>query len=67
MRDRRPGHDAGFTLVDLLVVIAVPASLAGIVVFAVRGTADRGQTAGCIGCCHLSARATGAQHTVLAA
>ena len=44
MEKKRSG-EAGFTLVELLVVIAILGILAAIVVFAVGGITDRGQTA----------------------
>jgi general secretion pathway protein G len=37
----------GFTLVELLVVIVILGILAAVVVFAVNGISDRGQTAAC--------------------
>jgi prepilin-type N-terminal cleavage/methylation domain-containing protein len=43
--ERRRGAEGGFTLVELLVVIAILGILAGIVVFAVGGVTDKGQTA----------------------
>ena len=45
-RRHRPGS-AGFTLVELLVVIVILGVLAAIVVFAVGGITDKGQTASC--------------------
>ncbi|MEY4230579.1 MAG: hypothetical protein RLZZ362_1428 [Actinomycetota bacterium] len=48
---RRPrtlaGRDAGFTLVELLVVIVVLGVLASIVAFSVRGTREQASVAGC--------------------
>ena len=38
--------DQGFTLVELLIVIVILGILATIVVFAVRGITDQGQTVG---------------------
>jgi prepilin-type N-terminal cleavage/methylation domain-containing protein len=46
MEKRRSGQ-SGFTLVELLVVIVILGVLAGIVVFAVGGINDKGQTAAC--------------------
>ncbi|MDO7867411.1 prepilin-type N-terminal cleavage/methylation domain-containing protein [Nocardioides jiangxiensis] len=43
---RRRGDD-GFTLIELLIVIIILGILAAIVVFSVRGIADRGNTAAC--------------------
>jgi general secretion pathway protein G len=37
----------GFTLIELLIVIIILGVLAGIVVFAVRGITDRGDTSAC--------------------
>jgi len=39
--------ERGFTLVELLIVIVILGILTGIVVFAVGGFSDRGQTASC--------------------
>jgi len=39
--------DDGFTLIELLIVIVILGVLAGIVVFAVGGITDRGQTSAC--------------------
>ncbi len=48
-RRSAPTHrsDAGFTLVELLVVIVVLGVLATVTVFAVRGITDQGQSAAC--------------------
>src|SRR3989442_692283 len=46
MRARR-GVEHGFTLVELLVVIVILGILAAIVVFAVTGIGDKGQSAAC--------------------
>ena len=43
---KRSGQ-SGFTLVELLVVIVILGVLAGIVVFAVGGINDKGQTSAC--------------------
>jgi general secretion pathway protein G len=53
MRDRLRNRleagrqDDGFTLIELLIVIVILGILAGIVVFAVGGITDRGQTSAC--------------------
>ena len=44
---RRRGGQAGFTLVELLVVIVILAILAAVVVFAVGGITDKGNTSAC--------------------
>jgi general secretion pathway protein G len=44
---RNRSADRGFTLVELLVVIVVLGVLAGVVVFAVNGISNRGQTSAC--------------------
>jgi prepilin-type N-terminal cleavage/methylation domain-containing protein len=46
MEKKRSG-EAGFTLVELLVVIVILGILAAIVVFAVGGVTDKGQSAAC--------------------
>ncbi|HZQ79789.1 MAG TPA: prepilin-type N-terminal cleavage/methylation domain-containing protein, partial [Acidimicrobiia bacterium] len=46
MAEKRNG-EGGFTLVELLVVIVILGILAAIVVFAVGGITDKGQTAAC--------------------
>ncbi|MEO7262849.1 MAG: prepilin-type N-terminal cleavage/methylation domain-containing protein [Jatrophihabitantaceae bacterium] len=40
-------EESGFTLIELLIVIVILGVLAGIVVFAVGGINDRGNTAAC--------------------
>ncbi len=40
-------QDAGFTLVELLVVVAIMGVLSTVSVFAVRGVTDRGQESAC--------------------
>ena len=40
-------EESGFTLIELLIVIVILGVLAGIVVFAVNGITDRGNTAAC--------------------
>src|SRR4051794_33868780 len=44
---RRRRGEAGFTLVELLVVIVILAILAAVVVFAVGGINNKGETAAC--------------------
>jgi prepilin-type N-terminal cleavage/methylation domain-containing protein len=43
----RQSDSRGFTLVEILIVIVIIGILAVVVVFAVRGMADRGQTTAC--------------------
>lgn len=45
LRARRP--EGGFTLVELLIVIVILGVLAGVVVVAVSGITDRGQSTAC--------------------
>lgn len=47
MAQRTRNPEAGFTLVELLVVIAIMVLLTGVVVFAVGGITDRGESAAC--------------------
>ncbi len=44
---RRRKGDEGFTLIELLIVIIILGVLAAIVVFSVRGIADRGEVTAC--------------------
>ena len=44
---RQRKHAAGFTLVEILVVVAILGSLAGVVVFSVSGVTNGSQTAAC--------------------
>ena len=46
MEKKRSG-EGGFTLIELLIVIVILGILAAIVVFAVGGITDRGQTSSC--------------------
>ncbi|MEO7520092.1 MAG: prepilin-type N-terminal cleavage/methylation domain-containing protein [Acidimicrobiales bacterium] len=45
MRTRKARHEGGFTLIELLVVIIVLGVIAAVVVFAVRGSGDKGKAA----------------------
>lgn len=40
-------QDQGFTLIELLIVIVILGTLAGVVVFSVRGITDRGDESAC--------------------
>jgi len=40
-------RDAGFTLVEMLIVIVILGILAGVTIFAVRAITDRGENASC--------------------
>jgi prepilin-type N-terminal cleavage/methylation domain-containing protein len=44
---QRAREEAGFTLIELMIVIVILAILAGIVLFAVGGVTDRGTVAAC--------------------
>lgn len=44
---RATEQESGFTLIELLVVIAILGILAGVVVFAVGGISDKGNTSAC--------------------
>jgi general secretion pathway protein G len=46
IRDARK-NESGFTLIELLIVIVILGVLAGIVVFAVAGINDKGETSAC--------------------
>jgi general secretion pathway protein G len=41
------GEESGFTLVELLIVIAILGVLAGVVVFSVAGISDSSQSSAC--------------------
>ena len=47
MFDVTKRREEGFTLIELLIVIVIIGILAAVVVFAVSGIADRGQTSAC--------------------
>jgi len=46
-RAKARSEESGFTLIELLVVIIILAILAAVVVFAVSGIGDKGQTSAC--------------------
>ena len=48
MKERRIADEGGFTLIELLVVIIILGILAAVVVFAVGGVGDKGQSASCV-------------------
>jgi prepilin-type N-terminal cleavage/methylation domain-containing protein len=47
LKARRESGEGGFTLIELLLVIVILGILAAVVVFSVRGIADRGSGASC--------------------
>ena len=47
LKKRRIADEGGFTLIELLVVIIILGILAAVVVFAVGGIGDKGQSASC--------------------
>ena len=47
LKNRRIAEEGGFTLIELLVVIIILGILAAVVVFAVGGINDKGQTSAC--------------------
>ena len=47
-KNRRIEEEGGFTLIELLVVIIILGILAAVVVFAVGGVGDKGQSASCV-------------------
>lgn len=47
LAETRANGQSGFTLIELLIVIVILGILAAVVVFAVQGITDRGNTAAC--------------------
>ena len=47
LKERRIDDEGGFTLIELLVVIIILGIIAAVVVFAVGGVGDKGQSASC--------------------